>query len=104
MRVFLCSVLIPAQAAVAVIALSTLAMWPPAAGRMLLVPLSGGDANAVARTAIAGGAALLGTGPFPGSLVVIGNRARLARIASWGLVIMAPPPAGCGGHDTTGAL
>lgn len=87
--------LVPAQIAAAVIALAALALWPPASGAMLLVPL-GSDAGTVATIALAGGAALLDTGPFPGSLVVVGDRARIARqITGWSIVITAAPSAGC---------
>lgn len=78
-------------------ALAGLSVVAPPSGRMLLVPVTGGDANAVARIALAGGAAVLGAGPFSGSLVVVGNRAAIARrIGSWRVVIIAAPPAGCG--------
>ena len=87
--------LVPAQIVAATFGLVALTMWPPASGSMLLVPL-GSDGGATVRGALAGGAALLGAGPFPGSLVVVGDRARIAPRVAWNTVIMAAPPAGCG--------
>jgi hypothetical protein len=90
-------ILIPAQVAAAIVGLVALTMTPPPAGAMLLVPLAPADANAGARVALAAGAQLLGGGPFPGSLVVIGDRARIAsQIRAWDFLLMAAPPAGCG--------
>ena len=87
--------LVPAQIVAATFGLIALTMWPPASGSMLLVPL-GSDDGAIVQGALAGGAALLGAGPFPGSLVVVGDRARIAPRVAWNTVIMAAPPAGCG--------
>ena len=87
--------LIPAQIATATFGLVALTVWPPESGSMLLVPL-GQDGGAAVQGALAGGAALLGAGPFPGSLVVVGDRARIAPRVAWNIVIMAAPPAGCG--------
>ncbi|MEN2749305.1 hypothetical protein [Sphingomonas sp. T9W2] len=53
-------------------------LWPPVSGRMLLVALDGSSRSDVARTALAGGAALLRAGVLPGSMVVSGNRADIA--------------------------
>jgi hypothetical protein len=90
------SILLPAQGALAILALAAITLWPPAVGEMLLVPLAQQDANAVARMALASGALLLGPGPLPGSLVVIGRRSRIVqRIEHWDVVITAAPTAGC---------
>jgi hypothetical protein len=90
------------QAIAAVTACAALALWPPSSGQLLLVPVGGQSVGEVAEVALAGGAPLLGTGPFPGSLVVVGERASVAReIKSWNIIIMAAPPAGCG---TIGSL
>ena len=86
--------LIPAQIAAATCGLAALTIWPPASGAMLLVPL-GQDGGAAVRGALAARAALLGVGPFPGSLVVVGDRTRIARQVAWNIVILAAPPAGC---------
>ncbi len=85
---------IPAQIAAATCGLAALTMWPPASGAMLLLPL-GHDGGAAVQGALAGRAALLGAGPFPGSLVVVGDRARIANHVAWNIVILAAPPAGC---------
>lgn len=89
-----------AQGVIAMVALVALTMWPPTVGRMLLIPVGAGDANAAAKVALAGGARLLGAGPLPGSLVVIGDRPSIARrIRSWDMLIVSAPPAGCGDGD-----
>jgi hypothetical protein len=89
--------MIVTQACGAIAALAALTLWPPSRGKMLLIPVAGADVNTVATIAVAGGAALIGTGPFPGSLVVTGDRAAIVRhIPAWTMIVMAPPPAGCG--------
>lgn len=78
-------------------ALAALMLWPPVSGAMLVVPLGGGDPGLIARIALAGGAVLLEAGPLPGSMIVVGDRARIAtRLTSWRIIIVAAPPAGCG--------
>lgn len=80
----------------AAIACAALTLWPPSSGKLLLVPIAGQSADAVAKTALAGDAALLGPGPFPGSLVVVGARAMIAKkINSWTIIAMAAPPVDC---------
>ena len=80
-----------------IIAIVGMTLWPPASGEMLLVPVTGTDANIVAKTALAGGAMLLGAGPVRGSMVVVGDRSRIMHaISSWDIVVTAAPPAGCG--------
>lgn len=97
--------LIPAQVAAAVIGLFGLTIWPPVSGNILLVPLTINDSNAVAKAALASGALLVGRGPFRGSLVVFGNRSSIARQSgSWNILVLAAPPAGCGGGATTLSL
>lgn len=77
-------------------ALLVLLLWPPVTGNLLVVPLFDPDANAVAKAAVAGGALLLGAGPLPGSMIVVGDRARVARhMKAWDMVIVAAPPGGC---------
>ncbi len=96
--------LIPLQGATAMLALVAFTMWPPSSGAMLLVPLASGSLDSVAKIALAGGATLLGAGPLPGSLVVVGNRSRIfQQIRAWDVVLMAAPPAGCGNRVATGA-
>ena len=87
-----------AQIGVTLCAFSTLAFWPPARGRMLLVPVTGGTLVRTINLAIAGGGRLVGAGPIAGSLVVDGVRAELAGpMNRAGILILAAPPAGCGG-------
>lgn len=89
--------LLVAQAGVGVVALAIMSLYPPAEGRILLVPVVDRDVNATARLALASGAMLLGAGPLRGSLVVVGSRARLAaRTQPWRTLMLAAPPAGCG--------
>lgn len=90
--------LLTAQVALGFAALAAMGMYPPAQGRILLVPLADRHADAAARVALSAGAALLGRGPFPGSWVVVGERARIAaRVDGWDMLLVAAPPAGCSG-------
>jgi hypothetical protein len=90
--------LIAAQVAVGVAGIAIMCLYPPAEGRILLVPVTDRDVNATARLALSSGAALLGEGPLPGSLVVVGSRARLAgHTRPWRVLMLAAPPAGCSG-------
>ncbi len=71
--------------------------WPEPKGAMLLIPLasiSQGDMiNAITPT----GAALIGEGSMPGSLVVIGQRdALMPLLARRGILILAARPILCG--------
>lgn len=92
-------VLTALQIAITLFAFATFGLWPPLSGRFLLVPVGGSDRNALALAAWAGGAALLDRGPLPGSLVVVGDRAALARHSGWRtFLILAAPAAGCGGR------
>lgn len=83
--------LICAAAALAVIALA-----PAAQGRMLLVPLTGQDADSLAVWATQAGARIVGRGPL-GSLAVEGTRGDLLgpALRNATLVVTAPP-ATCG--------
>lgn len=86
------------QIGAVVAAMAGLAFAPPARGRMLLVPLAPGGAAKLPAAAVAGGAKLLGTGPVPGSLVVVADRARLDGVSlADGMVILSAPPLLCGG-------
>jgi hypothetical protein len=80
------------------LALSALAFYPPAAGKMLLIPLTDTAAARIAPLALAGGAALIASGPVHGSLIVSGERGRISSaFANTGILILAAPPAVCGG-------
>lgn len=89
------------QAAIAAAALLALAFAPPAHGRMLIVPLDGEpvDLQLIRRAQ----AAPLFQGPLPGSWVVEGRRAILARsFNSQRTILLAAPQAICADR-TTGA-
>lgn len=89
--------LLLAQVGVGVAALAIMSLYPPAQGRILLIPVVDRDVNATARLALSSGAALLGEGPLRGSLVVVGSRARIAaQLRPWRTLMLAAPPAGCG--------
>ena len=104
MRRFPVSPLLSLQAAVTIVAIAGMALWPPAAGAMLLVPMLHGNAGTLVTLARASGAMRVGTGPLPGSVVVLGNRARIARrIRSWDVLLLAAPAAGCGNVSRFGA-
>jgi hypothetical protein len=87
------------QGLIAILVIATAALLPPAHGAILLLPLGRGsdDGDAVARWSIAAGAQLLGPGPLPGSLVVVGDRGALAA-AAWRhrSLIVTGAFAGCG--------
>ena len=69
-----------------------LTLLPPARGAMLLVPLRGASAIRFAR---ARGAVLIRRGWIPGSVVVLGDRDRLAR-EPMAVLAVAADAAGCG--------
>jgi hypothetical protein len=88
------SPIIVGQAAIAAAALMALAFAPPAHGRMLVVPI---DGEPVDRQLVRNAhATVLVQGPLPGSWIVEGQRARLARsFSSKGIIILAAPHAIC---------
>ncbi|MFK3891540.1 hypothetical protein [Sphingomonas sp. NPDC079357] len=97
--------LLVAQASAGVAALAVMSLYPPAEGRILLVPMVDRDVNATARVALSAGATLLGAGPLRGSLVVVGSRARLAaQRRPWRMLMLAAPPAGCGSPSRQAAV
>lgn len=88
---------LPIQIAVLIAGAALLAMLPPARGVMLLVPVLSSDIAVPIRTAVAHGAAIIATGPVPGSILVYGDRARLAALwRSHRILLLAAPAAGCG--------
>lgn len=96
---------LPCQLAAIVASLVGMALWPPQSGALLLVPLLHQDGSSVAVLARAGGAMLLGNGPVPNSLVVVGDRTRIAqRIPAGDVLILAAPAAGCGPIKALGSL
>ena len=78
------------------VALAGVALWPPERGVMLLTPVSVSQ-GVVADIALDAQAAIVGRGPFAGSLLVLGARSRLAG-AAWrgGAILTAAPAALCG--------
>jgi len=90
--------LVTGQITGVLLALAALAFSPPSAGKMILIPLSDAAARGIAPRAVSGGATLIATGPLPGSLVVAGDRHRVsAALAATAVLILAAPPAACGG-------
>jgi hypothetical protein len=86
------------QIALIGVILACVALWPPSQGRMLLVPVTSGAASHMLARAVDSGAALLGNGPIPGSFVVSGNHLALAAaLRGRAVLILAGPPALCGG-------
>lgn len=70
---------------------------PPAQGRMLLVPLSAQGRAALAAVAVDHGARLVAAGPWAGSLLVDGQRDRLAGpLLRHGVVALSSAARGCG--------
>lgn len=81
----------------------TIALWPPQRGAMLVIPLTGHASDAI-NVAMAGRAGLLSAGPLPGSMIVVGDRAILARAAlDRGILLLAAPRAICSAVGTRGA-
>lgn len=77
--------------------LATSAFWPPASGRLLLVPITDWRDGAAVRLAIRHGASLVDAGPVRGSIVVQGERKTLGAAAlAAGMLLLAAPRSGCG--------
>lgn len=88
------SPIIVGQATIAIAALCALAFAPPAYGRMLVVPIDGQQVDQ--RLILKAHATPLIQGPLPGSWIVEGQRAQLARsFSSKGIIILAAPQAIC---------
>jgi hypothetical protein len=83
------------QSAIAAVALGWLLVAPPARGTMLLVPLTSKASADLPAFAIRGETRLIAAGPLPGSLVVDGRRADLARLFLHATLVLAATPAGC---------
>lgn len=97
------SALVAGQFLAGMVAFAILAFWPPERGPMLLVPASGDPVEAI-NAAVAGGAALIGQGPVPGSIVVSGDRGRISDgIVGRAMLLVAAPPAGCRNPNPAGA-
>jgi hypothetical protein len=78
--------------------LAAIALYPPAKGRMLLVPVWPGAGHGLAARAVRAGALLVDRGPLAGTLVISGDRAAIwSAMAPAGIVTLAAPTGGCGG-------
>jgi hypothetical protein len=86
-----------AQVLIVLLAMAAVPLAPPAKGRMLVVPVGGGDEAAAVRAAREAGALILGSGPLPRSTIVVGAREPVLA-AAWraGMVTLAAPQGGCG--------
>lgn len=73
---------------------------PPREGAMLIVPIVPARQAEMIGWIARAEAGLLGTGPVPGSLVVIGNRDAVVR-ETWhhGAIVLAARPQTCTGRD-----
>lgn len=86
------------QIALAGAALAVAALAPPAHGALLAVPLSGEPMGRIVDVALAHGATIAGAGPLPGSVVLRGDRARLAApLRAHGVLLLAGSKPLCGG-------
>jgi len=87
------------QCALVLAGMTTLALWPPRQGAMVLVPAAGSAAGPI-NVALAAGASIVRAGPVAGSVVVIGERTRIldrARASGLSLVAFAAPRGLCEG-------
>jgi hypothetical protein len=84
------------QILLAITAVVALSMSPPRTGEFLLVPLATSDRSVTARVALAGGAMVIDAGPIRGSMIIRGDRRKIAdQINSWTMLLTAAPSAGC---------
>lgn len=74
----------------------TLAVLPPARGPMWLVPMTPAGRERLVALAVADGARLVAPGRVAGSVVVMGERARLWRpMLAAGVLVLGAAPGGC---------
>ena len=85
-----------AQAALVAAGVSTLALWPPRDGPILLIALDGRDGARLVGPALDAGATFAGRGPLANMILVSGARAKLAPLLSTGVVALAAPRGLCG--------
>jgi hypothetical protein len=89
-----------AQILVALALFASLALMPPARGTIMLIPIGARAQGELAMLAMAHGASLVQRGPFPESLIVYGERARLfAPLTRAGVLVLAGGAAGCRSTD-----
>jgi hypothetical protein len=85
------------QIAVVVAAMLFGALYPPARGKMILVPVWPRAGHGMLARAIDSQALLVGYGPLPGSFVISGDRAAMfGTMLRHGVLVLAAPPAACG--------
>ncbi|MBD8678586.1 hypothetical protein [Sphingomonas sp. CFBP 13720] len=89
------------QIGATVAAFASFALWPPAHGKLLLVPIDGSDRNAVSRLALDSGASLSESGPLPGSMIVLGDRHAIG-LRGARLLVLAAPAFSCGSATDRG--
>ncbi|MDO7836052.1 hypothetical protein Q4610_13450 [Sphingobium sp. HBC34] len=78
--------------------LAALYAFPPAYGRILLVPVTAHARAMLARVAVAQGARLVAAGRWRGSLLVEGDRGRLAQpLLERGILLLSTDAGGCEG-------
>ena len=88
---------LPIQLGLVACAVPVLALAPPAHGRMLVVPVWPGSGRHLAADLVGRGGRLVAPGPFAGSLVVDGDRARLVDgLIARGVVPMSAVLVDCG--------
>lgn len=92
------SPIVVGQAVIAGLAIGAIAFAPPAQGRILVAPVNGQPVDhQLIRQA---NATPLAPGPLPGSWIVEGQRAQLARsFSSTGIIILAAPQAVCADRE-----
>jgi hypothetical protein len=93
-----CAVIVQTMIALALFVL--LAAAPPARGALLIVAVGGRSQAELTTLAVAHGASLLRRGPLPSSLIVYGERDRLAwPLARAGVLTVNGGAVGCGDPD-----
>ena len=86
-----------AQSILPLLGLVGLYAYPPATGRMLLVPLTYEARAALVPVAVAQGARLVARGPLAGSVLVEGDRVRLVPpLLRRGVIALSAQMGGCG--------
>ncbi len=94
--------LLVAQGLATLVVVAILAVQPRAGRPLLVVPLSlsapsSAMAATIVRTGMAHGALLVGTGPLPGSVVLIrGDGDLTTALHAAGAITVLAPPTGCG--------
>ncbi|MBC9034941.1 hypothetical protein IAG41_21325 [Sphingomonas sp. JC676] len=88
---------VAAQIACVVGAMLFAALYPPARGKMILIPIWPGAERGMLALAIDEHALLIGQGPLSNSFVVFGERSAIAAgMLRRGVLVLAAPPAACG--------